>query len=321
MADKDDFTQKLSALAARVAAELDADILLYSGDIERPHDDRVLDQCGPRRRRPNLLLMLSTYGGDAHAAYRIARCLQQRYKQFTVYIHGYCKSAGTLLAIGAHKLVMSDYAELGPLDVQLRKTDEVGERSSGLTPIQALSTLREKSMQHFRENFLELRFDMELPTKVALQMASRLAVGMFSKVYGQIDPIRLGEIDRAARIAVDYGQRLNAFSTNLEEDALAKLVAEYPSHQFVIDRAEAHTLFHQVREPTKEEEALALHIVGTMRRPISTRVPLIMYISEEHKEETHGAPSDEASGDGQARERPEGGESHRSDGEVRRSDS
>ena len=38
-----------------------------------------------------------------------------------------CKSAGTLLLIGATSLIISDRGELGPLDVQLSKPDEIFE--------------------------------------------------------------------------------------------------------------------------------------------------------------------------------------------------
>lgn len=72
-----------------------------------------------------MLFMLVTTGGDADAAYRLATTLQNHYETITCYVTGYCKSAGTLVAIGAHSLVMSDCGELGPVDVQLYKEDEI----------------------------------------------------------------------------------------------------------------------------------------------------------------------------------------------------
>ena len=103
--------------------------------------------------RRNVLLILATFGGDAHAAYRIARSFQKFHKtiqgpnnqptgnRFTVFLPSVCKSAGTILTLGADAVILSDMAEMGPIDVQLRKPDEVGERTSGLTPIQALESL------------------------------------------------------------------------------------------------------------------------------------------------------------------------------------
>jgi hypothetical protein len=70
-------------------------------------------------------------------------------------------------------------------------------------------------------------------------------------IYSQIDPMRLGEVQRAMMIAYHYGERLA--KGNLKEDSLAVLVSGYPSHGSVIDRDEARNLFKSVRPPTKDE--------------------------------------------------------------------
>lgn len=66
-----------------------------------------------------------------------------QYERFTLFVSGLCKSAGTLVAVGAHELIMSDYGELGPLDVQMPKQDAVWEMQSGLTVMSTLNTLTE----------------------------------------------------------------------------------------------------------------------------------------------------------------------------------
>src|SRR5437867_12609889 len=109
---------KLKALAEPVMKALDADILLYNGGIEREYDDDLLSECRDKVCRPNVLLYMHTHGGSADAAYRIVRCLQQKYTRFLIYIVGRCKSAGTLIAVGASEINMPDYGELGLLDLQ-----------------------------------------------------------------------------------------------------------------------------------------------------------------------------------------------------------
>ena len=59
-------------------------------------------------------------------------------------------------------VVMPDGSELGPLDMQLRIRDEVGELGSGLTPVQALTTLRSESFRLFDEIFKRLRYTPHL---------------------------------------------------------------------------------------------------------------------------------------------------------------
>ena len=143
--------------ANEVADSLDADVLLINADIDRGLDDQIINIVTNRRRRKNVLLILVTVGGHADAAYRIARCLQDSYERYIAFIAGYCKSAGTLCVLGAHEIVMSTAGELGPLDVQFYKKDELGELSSGLVATEALEILQQKAFEMFEDYFLKIK--------------------------------------------------------------------------------------------------------------------------------------------------------------------
>lgn len=295
---------KLRELADRVAAALEADVLVFNGPITRTTSDSVIDLCSQRSRKPNVFLMLTTGGGDPHAAYRIARSLQQHYQRMIAYVPGYCKSAGTLLILGAHELVISPHAELGPIDLQVLRSDEVGERSSVLTPTDALRVLQEQAISTFVSAFGNFRAEAQLTTKLSAEMAANLVAGLYHDIFAQIDPIRLGELDRATRIAVEYGERLIAVSKNARDNTLVKLVGGYPSHMFVIDQAETRDLFETVREPSELERQLAI------REPISDDKTLVIFVNSERKPEPKPEPktkAEDASKDGQANE-------HKNDG-------
>ena len=84
--------------AADVIAEASSsDVLFINAPIYRPLAAKILELCRKRQRRKNVILILVTQGGDAAAAYRMARCLQNSYERFALFLTGYCKSAGTLL--------------------------------------------------------------------------------------------------------------------------------------------------------------------------------------------------------------------------------
>ncbi len=68
----------------------------------------------------DLHLLLDSPGGDGEAAVRIIRSLQARCRELTVLIPNQAKSAATLLALGAHHIVMGPTSDLGPVDPQFR---------------------------------------------------------------------------------------------------------------------------------------------------------------------------------------------------------
>ena len=64
-------------------------------------------------------LVLHTPGGLVLAATQIARAIFTRKGKVTVFVPHYAMSGGTLLALAADEIIMSEYAVLGPVDPQL----------------------------------------------------------------------------------------------------------------------------------------------------------------------------------------------------------
>lgn len=273
--------------ATLLANENDADILFYNGAIDRPFDTKVIDECRKARRRKNVIFILCTYGGDPNAGYRIARCLQQKYTKFTIWIGGACKSAGTLITVGAHEIVMSDHGEMGPLDVQVGKKDELWETDSGLTVLSAIKALEKQSFDLFESCFLSLksRSGGRITLKTATEMASKLAIGTIAPIVAQIDPMHVGEVSRAMNIGLEYGSRLSKYSKNSDDEMLQKLTNSYPSHGFVIDREETKGMFLSVREPNDKENQL-LDLLGMAARQPNNET-IFMYLSNPPKENSN----------------------------------
>jgi len=64
-------------------------------------------------------LVLHTPGGLVLAALQIARAIPKHKGKVTAFVPHYAMSGGTLIALAADEIVMSEYAVLGPLDPQL----------------------------------------------------------------------------------------------------------------------------------------------------------------------------------------------------------
>ncbi|HAV3751331.1 SDH family Clp fold serine proteinase [Acinetobacter baumannii] len=233
---------------------LDTDYIVYCGGISRSGYNEITKICKSSDKKKACLVLL-TPGGDPDAGYRIARALQHYYDEgFSVLIPSYCKSAGTLICIGANELIIDDKGELGPLDIQLNKSTELGEKTSGLDLPQAFEALRSEAAKIFRETLFDVRMGGRISTKLATEVATNLSSNLLSPIYSQIDPLRMGEMQRANFIAYEYGTRLNDKFKLLKPGALGRLLLSYSSHAFVIDRKELKELFNKVRRPETTNE-------------------------------------------------------------------
>lgn len=276
------------------------DVILYYGDINREGYESLTHVCATEKLSDSAYLVLATYGGDPHAGYRIARCLRHHYGKFKILIPDHCKSAGTLIAIGADEVIIADRGELGPLDIQLSKPDELLEQSSGMDIPQALDFLKQQTKNTLSDLLWEIRVNRRLSTKVASELASKMTSAMFQPIYAQIDPIKLGETSRANAIGFEYGKRLNHAAANLKGNALVRLITHYPSHSFVIDRKEASELFVRVRCPTNVELELLDHIYGLDHR-IYNASPVVFNLNrievpDEHAEQPASEPNESGAG-------------------------
>ncbi|SOC15303.1 SDH family Clp fold serine proteinase [Stappia indica] len=230
----------------------DADFYIYSAPIDHIGFGRVVN-CF-EVSRDNAVLILTTNGGLANSAYQIARLFQNHYQNFTIFIPSVCKSAGTLLSIGAHSLVMSEFSELGPLDVQLYERDEIISRRSGLLNHSAFEALKRESFDLYEHILLSIkqRSGDNISFPVASQVAGEMATGLMAPIFEQISPNVIGSDYRDLQVAIHYGLRLAGQSGNIEAAGVQMLTESYPSHDFIIDKEEAGKLFRNVETPRSE---------------------------------------------------------------------
>jgi len=253
---------KESLERAKVAAsKIDADVYYYNGRIEPPRDlscIEAISAAAPGEKQPKAVLFLVTDGGSADVGYKFTRYIQERYHFFTVVVSGRCKSAGTLIAVGANELAFTPFGELGPLDIQLSKIDKFDQLQSGLTIQDSLNTLEARALSKFYEivrDYIQSN-NGQLSFASASKAASDFVTQLYAPVFARIDPEEVGARSRSMRIASDYGRRLAVKSQNLKPDTLRLLAETYSSHSFVIDQQEAETLFVRVRRTSDEEDAV-----------------------------------------------------------------
>ena len=251
-----------------------------SADINRGVAN-VLRQAHDRRNVDNdCILILTTLGGDADAAYIMARFLQAGSPNgFKAFITGRCKSAGTLLALSAKEIIMGRRGELGPLDIQVSEKDEPFRPASGLELFVSLASLTQHTFRTFETYMLQLigRSGATLSMKTAAKIATELTTGIMSPISQQVDPLQLGRRQRELGIVQSYAERLG-----ISDEIVGKLANDYDDHGFVIDLAEARGLLKdQVRPPNADEARLeaALASLPGLYDP-SPKSPIVVRLND-----------------------------------------
>lgn len=84
-----------------------------------PHSVTLLEELiGDADPSEDLHLLLDSPGGDGETAVRLVRSAQARCKELTVLVPNQAKSAGTVLVMGSHRILMGPTSDLGPVDPQ-----------------------------------------------------------------------------------------------------------------------------------------------------------------------------------------------------------
>jgi hypothetical protein len=298
--------------------QFDADIVVYNGPINEDGYGQFVQATKNVKPERKLMLVLVTYGGSADSAYRIARYAQNFFRDFLLFVPNACKSAGTLIALGAARIHMSPFGEFGPLDVQVFKSDEIFERRSGLTSKSAVWSLTEEAFKTFEQILLNLKMRSggTITFKSASQVATTMTTGLLSPVASQLDPLALGEDYQNLHIAHEYGDRLVEKFHTVNANAVMALVENYPSHGFVIDMFEAMELLGNVEMACRELLQLQASLPLFCNKP-DPREVRVFRVRDMLEEEDHDhknrrtTESSDASGGGEISRRDQ--QSERSD--------
>src|SRR6476660_9583133 len=135
-------------------------------------------------------LVVHTPGGLVLAAMQIARAVEAHKAKVTVYVPVYAMSGGTLIALAADEIVLSEFSVLGPIDPQiagLPAASIVKARDSkpiaevfDLTLV--LADVSEKALAQVKRGAVEL-LTPRMPLAAAEALADKLAGGHWTHDY------------------------------------------------------------------------------------------------------------------------------------------
>lgn len=214
-----------------------------------------------------IALVIDSPGGHAKCAYQLAMLFRRRCGGFIAVVPRYAKSAATLLSLGADAVLLGEFGELGPLDVQILDPDRE-QINSALDEVQSLERLLAFSLEAVDQAMLLFvnrtgkKVDNLLPDVMCF------VTDMMRPLTEKIDTVHYTMMSRILKVAEEYAVRLlkPRYPPDVAERIARHLVERYPEHGFVIDAEEAASIGLKVMplntELVRILDTLAQHLQG-----------------------------------------------------------
>lgn len=216
-----------------------------------------MDMFGyPDGKKPKINMVLDSPGGSLDSAYKIVRYLTAYAGELNVHVPRRAKSASTLLALGAKRIYLSRFGELGPLDTQIFDPRNPVAYVSALDCYQSVDYVRLFGVNTMSKALRQLSADAggQIPLQDLLGTASAFATGAVGPMLTGIRALDFGAWGRSLKIGERYAQILLEDNHSKEDAAriAERLVYNYTHHLFPIDYREAREIGLPV-EPMSED--------------------------------------------------------------------
>ena len=182
-----------------------------------------LDAVGPVDK---ISLILYTAGGDTSAAWNLVNLVRMFCEDFEVIVPGKCMSAGTLISLGANRIVMTKQATLGPIDPTIQHP--LGPSIPGAS-VDARVGVSVEAVNGYLDAIRNCG-NKNLEGQALLDLSNK------------VHPLVLGQIFRSRQQIRDLAEKLLNRSTigeNKVQQIVGFLCSESGSHDYTINRREA----------------------------------------------------------------------------------
>jgi hypothetical protein len=244
------------------------------GDVGESTERRIQIACQKRFGFPNpepeetINVILDSTGGPLDSAFRTVLFLSRYAETLNIYVPRKAKSASTLIAVGANKIVMSPFGELGPLDTQIRDPRNPTDYISALDCYQSVDYVREFGFSTLSQALKQLATVTQgkLLLTDSLDAAANFAIGHITPMLSQTRSLDFGAWGRSLKMGERYAQILIGRAAQIDqlkaERIASRLVYGYTHHLFPIDITEASNIGLNTQEMSKDEYETAVEIVS-----------------------------------------------------------
>ena len=242
------YTNRLS-LYEKIESQFNSKLLVYVTSDRRGLETQIgqdvidlfiehLDTIGVV---PKISLYLYTRGGDTAAAWNIINLIKMYCDELEVIIPHKAHSAGTLISIGANRIIMTKQATLGPIDPSI---------NTPLNPVVNNGPNYPVSVEAVKGYIALAKEELNVDNDAAL-------ADILIKLSEKVHPLVLGQVYRTrAQIQMLAKKLLPAQVSNPEkvDEIINFLCSDSGSHDYTINRREAkETLGLNVEKPTDEQ--------------------------------------------------------------------
>lgn len=200
----------------------------------------------PRR----LSLFLRTGGGDTTTSFNIVNLIKQYVEEFELIIPTVAHSAGTLLSLGASRLLMTRQASLSPFDPSVRNE----RMNDGMN-------ISWRDMNYFMSS-ASGNSSMNTTTGAKAEPLNAL-------IESQVHPLLIGHAERTVSQIRTYAPQLIGNNRNRpSEEIIHHFLESNTHHNFRFYRNEVEQIGLPVVHPTKTEEKLIHSIYDDISREL-----------------------------------------------------
>lgn len=209
-------------------------------------------------------LFLYTRGGATDAVWPLVSLLREHCERLTVIVPFRAHSAGTLLCLGADEIIMTEFAELSPID------PTTGNQFNPLDPA--------NPQVRFGISVEDVTAYFELAKEHTGITQGGYKLDVLKELTAKVHPLALGNVQRVYMMIRSLARKLLALHMNEKKnkqriDRIIKaLTVEFYSHVHAISRSEAISLLGDwVRKETKQEEPVIWELFNSYADTLEVR--------------------------------------------------
>jgi hypothetical protein len=233
----------------------ESDGTIVESDIRDIHDEFRARGWSRGRIDEELDVVLHTWGGDPNAAYRVSQVIRDFAKTVNFLIPFHAYSGGTLTCFCGNKIVLGDYACLGPIDITLE-----GVELASIEYYMRFAQDCRGRIEEMLQDMIEKRINS--PSMMSTSPPSTdVERHLLVEMVRQIGALNVGRFFRERTLTGIYAYRLlkdYMFANENNQESMSSEIAhsvlfEFPSHDFDMDYHICKDLGLPVFEMNEEE--------------------------------------------------------------------